>query len=161
MLLIWSGTTKYCIELCGGPLFEILQFLVIQCWYCYYTAKYIIPDIYDQLSKYIVQNLGRSGEQTIDAFVEMYYLANHGSLERSVNLVLQGFIHRHMHFRMRIVVSLYLNSFVYIGEKRWKLYVHPNWKQLSTLDSKPFCLGRLPPWYDKWYLNTGSIYKKS
>ena len=87
----------------------------------YYTAKYIIPDIYDQLSKYIVQNLGRSGEQTIDAFVEMYYLANHGSLERSVNVVLQGFIHRHTHFRMRIVFSLYLNSFVYIGEKKMKI----------------------------------------
>ena len=76
----------------------------------------------------------------------MYYLANHGSLERSVNLVEQGFIQRHTHFRMRIVFSLYFNSFAYIGEKRWKLYVHPNWKQLSTLDSDPVFLGRLPPW---------------
>ena len=47
----------------------------------------------------------------------MYYLANHGSLERSINLISQGFIHRHTHFRMRIVFSLYFNSFAYIGEK--------------------------------------------
>ena len=38
----------YCIELCGGPLFEILQFFVIQFGYCYNTSKYIITDIYDQ-----------------------------------------------------------------------------------------------------------------
>ena len=61
------------------------------------------------------------GEQTIDAFGEMYYLANHGSLERSVNLVLQWFIHWHAHFRMRIVFSLYFNSFAYIGEKKMKI----------------------------------------
>ena len=51
------------------------------------------------------------GEQTIDAFGEMYYLANHGSSERSINLVLQGFMYKHIHFRMRIVFSLYFNSF--------------------------------------------------
>ena len=33
---------KYCIELCGGPLFEIRHFFVEQSWY------YIITDIYDQ-----------------------------------------------------------------------------------------------------------------
>ena len=92
MLLIRSGTTKYRIELCGGPLFEILYFFCIQYWYCYNTSKYIITDIYDQLSKYIVLNVGIIGEQTMDAFGEMYYLVNHGSLERSVNLLLQGFI---------------------------------------------------------------------
>ena len=79
----------YCIELCGGPLFAIPQFVVIQCWYYYNTSKYIITDIlYDQKSKYIVQKVGIIGEKTIDAFGEMYYLANHCSLESSVNLVL-------------------------------------------------------------------------
>ena len=78
--------------------------------------------------------------QTIDAFDATHYLANHGSLERSINLVLQGFIHRHTHYRMHIVISLHCNSFAYIEEKRWKVYVHPNWKHLSTLDSEPFCL---------------------
>ena len=92
-----------------------------------------------------VQKVGIIGAQTIYTFDETYYLANHGSLERSVNLVLQGFIHRYTHFRMHIVFSLHCNSFAYIEEKTWKLYVHPNWKHLSTLDSKPFCLGRLPP----------------
>ena len=93
-----------------------------------------------------VQKVGIFGAQTIlvDAFDATYYLANHGPLERSVNLVLQGFTYRHTHFRMHILLSLYCNSFAYIEEKRWKLYVHPNWKHLSTLDSKPFCLGRLP-----------------
>ena len=66
----------------------------------------------------LVKKIGIIGEQTIDAFGEMYYLANHGSLERSVNLVLQWFIHRHTHFRMCIVFSLYFNSFAYIGEKK-------------------------------------------
>ena len=37
---------------------------------------------------YIVQKVGIIGEQTIDALGEMYYLANHSSLERSVKLVL-------------------------------------------------------------------------
>ena len=58
---------------------------------------------------------------------------------------MQGFTHRLTHFRMQIFFSLYCNSFAYIEEKGWKLYIHPNWKHLSTLDSKPFCLGRLPP----------------
>ena len=98
-------------------MFEFYNFC-IQCWYCYNTSKYIITDIYDQLSKYIVLKVGIIGEQTIDAFGEMYYLANHGSLERSVNLLLQGFIHRHIYFRMRIVFSLYFDSFAYIVEKR-------------------------------------------
>ena len=120
MLLIRSGTTIYCIELCAGPLFEFYNFC-IHCWYCYNTSKYIITDIYDQLSKYIVLKVGIIGEQTIDTFGEMYYLANHGSLERSVNLLLQGFIHRHIHFRMRIVFSLYFDSFVYIVEKKMKI----------------------------------------
>ena len=31
------------------------------------------------------KKVGIIGEQTIDAFGEIYYLANHGSLERSVN----------------------------------------------------------------------------
>ena len=53
---------------------------------------------------------------------------------------------------MHILFSLYCNAFAYIEEKRWKLCVHPNWKHLSTLDSKPFCLGRLPPWY--WSLRS-------
>ena len=57
-------------------------------------------------------------KQTIDAFDATYYLANHGSLERSVNLVLQGFIHRHRHYRMHIVISLHCYSFAYIEEKR-------------------------------------------
>ena len=34
-----------------------------------------------------MQKEGIIGEQTIDAFGEIYYLVNHGSLERSVNLV--------------------------------------------------------------------------
>ena len=33
----------------------------------------------------------------------MYYLANNGSLERSVNSVLLGFIHRHTLFKMRMI----------------------------------------------------------
>ena len=94
-----------------------------------------------------VQKVGIFGAQTINAFDAAYYHANHDSLERSVNLVLKGFTHRHTHFIMHIFFSLYCNSFAYIEEKWWKLYVHPNWKHLSTLDSKPFCLGRLPPWY--------------
>ena len=49
-----------------------------------------------------VQKVGILGAQTIDAFDATYYLANHGPLERSVNLVLQGFTHRHTHFRMHI-----------------------------------------------------------
>ena len=65
-----------------------------------------------------VQKVGIFGAQTIDAFDATYYLANHGSLERSVNLVLQGLTHRHTHFRMRIFFSLYCNSFAYIEEKR-------------------------------------------
>ena len=58
------------------------------------------------------------GARTIDAFDATYYLANHGLFERSVNLVLQGFIHRHAHFRMHIVFSLHCNAFAYIEEKR-------------------------------------------
>ena len=88
-------------------------FFVLKCWYCYNASKYIITDIYEYTS--IVQKVGIIGEQTIDAFGEMYYLANHGSLERSVNLVLQGFIHRHIHFRMRIVffcISIHLRILV-------------------------------------------------
>ena len=64
-----------------------------------------------------VQKEGIFGAQTINAFDAAYYLIDHGSLERSVNLVLQGFTHRHTHFRMHIIFSLYCNSFVYIEEK--------------------------------------------
>ena len=49
-----------------------------------------------------VQKVGIFGVQTIEAFVATYYLVNHDSLERSVNLVLKGFTHRHTHFRMNI-----------------------------------------------------------
>ena len=131
------------------PSLKFYRSFVIKIWYCYDKSIYI--NNYWQLLwsvvQVYVQKVGILGAQTIYAFDATYYLANHGSLERSVNLVLQGFIHRYTHFRMHIVFSLHYNSFAYIEEKTRKLYVHPNWKHLSTLDSKPFCLGRLPPWY--------------
>ena len=58
----------------------------------------------------------RNTNQTVDAFDETYYLANYVSLTRSVNLVLQAFIHRHTRFRMRIVLSMHFISFANIGE---------------------------------------------
>ena len=73
------------------------------------------------------QKVGIIGAQTIDAFDETYYLANHGPLERSVNLVLQGFIHRHTFKNAHsffLCISIHLRN--YICEKKLKLHVHPN-----------------------------------
>ena len=148
---IWFGSNVITTRVIFGLVF--LNSITNAAWICWYLENvFSISKIFcwTKLSPSICLKSRNIQKQIIDAFDATYYLANHGSLERSVNLVLQGFIQRHIHFRMRIVFSLYFNSFAYIGEKRWKLYVHSNWKQLSTLDSEPLCLGRLPPWTDTW-----------
>ena len=98
--------------------FKFYMSFVTQLWYCYDISIYI-SNYWLLLSAVVqvyVQRVGIFGAWTIEAFDATYYLANHGSLERSVNLVLQGFIHRHTHFRMHIVFSLHCIAFAYIEE---------------------------------------------
>ena len=105
------------------PSLKFYKCFVIKIWY-YYDKSIYINNYWQLLWSVVqvyVQKVGILGAQTIYAFDATYYLANHCSLERSVNLVLQGFIHRYTHFRMHIVFSLHCNSFAYIAEKNMKI----------------------------------------